>query len=113
MSEIVVQNWFGDILSHPAIVVEAHSVEDIIRVLKDPAKYPSPVRAVGSNHSCSPCGTADRGTLIKMKMNRILNIGADAVTVEAGAIYIDVAKRTRAAQPPIPRQHRNWKPLGR
>ena len=92
MSEIVVQNWFGDILSHPAIVVEAHSVEDIIRVLKDPAKYPSPVRAVGSNHSCSPCGTADRGTLIKMKMNRILNIGADAVTVEAGAIYIDIAK---------------------
>src|SRR5690349_20125780 len=27
-----------------------------------------------------------------MKMNRILNIGADVVTVEAGAIYFDIAK---------------------
>jgi len=92
MSEIVLRNWFGDIISHPAVVVEAHSVDDIVQVLKDPAKYPSPVRAVGSNHSCSPCGTADRGTLIKMKMNRILNIGTDTITAEAGAIYIDLAK---------------------
>ena len=31
--------------------------------------------------------------MIRMsKMNRILNIGADTVTVEAGAIYIDIAK---------------------
>jgi FAD/FMN-containing dehydrogenase len=38
------------------------------------------------------CGVADGGTLVKMKMTRILNIGTDTVTVEAGALYVDIAK---------------------
>jgi FAD/FMN-containing dehydrogenase len=88
-----ITNWFGNIASHPAVVVEAGSVDDIAAILKNPAKYPSPVRAVGSNHSTSPCGTADGGTLIKMsKMNAIRNITADSVTAQAGAIYIDIAQ---------------------
>ena len=89
-----VTNWFGNITSHPAVVVEATSLNDIIAVMKDPKRYPSPVRAVGSNHSTSACGTADGGTLIKMsKMNRILEIGSDTVAAQGGAIYIDVAKK--------------------
>lgn len=92
MSDLVVTNWFGDLVSHPKVIVEAHSPEDIAAILKDPVKYPSPVRAVGSNHSTSPCGAADGGTLIQMKpMNRILNITSNTVTVEAGALYIDIA----------------------
>jgi hypothetical protein len=88
-----VTNWFGNITSHPAVVVEAASVNDIVAVLKDPVKYPSPVRAVGSNHSTSACGTADGGTLVKMsKMNAITEITADTVTAQGGAIYIDIAK---------------------
>jgi FAD/FMN-containing dehydrogenase len=87
-----ITNWFGDLVSHPRVVVEATSVDDIVRILKDPDQYPSPVRAVGSNHSTSPVGVAEGGTLIKMsRMNRILEIGADTVTVQAGAIAIDVA----------------------
>ncbi len=96
MGTNTVTNWFGNIVSHPSVVVEAHSVDDIVRVLKDPVTYPSPVRAVGSNHSTAPCGTADGGTLIKMKMNRILNIGSDSLTVEADAIHIDMAKALEA-----------------
>jgi FAD/FMN-containing dehydrogenase len=92
MPDFTVTNWFGDVVSHPQMVVEANSVEDIVAVLKNTDKFPSPVRAVGSNHSTAPCGVADRGTLIKIKMNRILNFGADTVTVEAGALYIDIAK---------------------
>ena len=91
-----VTNWFGDIVSHPAAIVDANSVDDIVRVLKDPVAYPSPVRAVGSNHSTAPCGVADGGTLIRMKMNRILNIGADTLTVEAGTRHIDLAKALEA-----------------
>jgi hypothetical protein len=88
-----VTNWFGNITSRPAVVVDANTVDDIVAILKNPAKYPSPVRAVGSNHSTSPCGTADGGTLIRMsKMNGILNIGADTVTAQGGAIYIDIAQ---------------------
>jgi len=88
-----ITNWFGNIVSHPAVVVEVSSVADIVAVLKDTSKYPSPVRAVGSNHSTSPCGTADGGTLIKMTgMNRITGITADSVSAQGGALYIDIAQ---------------------
>jgi len=96
MADIVVTNWFGNIVSHPSVIVEANSVDDIVAVMKDPVKYPSPVRAVGSNHSTSPCGVAEGGTLIEMKMNQILNIGEDTLTVQAGAIHIDLAKALQA-----------------
>ena len=87
-----VTNWFGDIVSHPSVIVDANSVDDVIAVLTDAVKYPSPVRAVGSNHSTSACGAADGGTLIRMRMNRILAIGPDTITVEAGARHIDMAR---------------------
>ena len=91
-----VTNWFGNIVSHPSVIVDATSVDDIVRVLKDPARYPSPVRAVGSNHSTAPCGVADGGTLIRMKMNQILHLGPDGLTVQAGAVHLDMAKALEA-----------------
>jgi FAD/FMN-containing dehydrogenase len=93
LSTNTVTNWFGDLVSHPLVIVDANSVQDIVDVMKNPGKYPSPVRAVGSNHSTAPCGVADGGTLIRMKMNRILNIGTDTMTVEAGATHLDMAQQ--------------------
>jgi FAD/FMN-containing dehydrogenase len=99
MSNLEVTNWFGDLVSHPKVLVEANSAEDIIAVLKDPGKYPSPVRAVGSNHSTAPCGVADGGTLIKTSnMNRILDITGDTITAQAGALYIDLAQELEKHQ---------------
>ena len=100
MADPEVSNWFGDLISHPKVIVDVNSVDDIVAVLKDPAKYPAPVRAVGSNHSTAPCGVAEGGTLLRMKMNRILQIGTDTITVEAGARHIDMAKEleTRGLQ---------------
>ena len=96
MSDHVVTNWFGDLVSHPKVIVEARTVEDIREILTHPDRFPSPVRAVGSNHSTARCGVADGGTLIKMqRMNRVLHIGHDTVTAEAGALYIDVAQELR------------------
>ncbi|MGA2119988.1 MAG: FAD-binding protein [Bryobacteraceae bacterium] len=93
MSEIVVTNWFGDLVSHAQAVVEAASADDVVKVLQNPAQYPSPVRAVGSNHSTAPCAVVDGGTILKMSgMNKILDISNGTVTAEAGALYIDVAK---------------------
>lgn len=90
---ISLPNWKGDLVSHPRTVVQAKSVDDIVAVLTDADKYPSPVRAIGSNHSTTRCGIADGGTVINMmEMNRIVEIGPDYVTAEAGALYIDVAK---------------------
>lgn len=92
MASLEVTNWFGDLVSHPQVIAEAHSKEDLIAILKDPVKYPSPVRAVGSNHSTAPCGVADGGTLVKMaNMNRIVSITGDSITAQAGALYIDLA----------------------
>lgn len=88
-----ITNWFGDLISHPQAVVDAASVDDIVAILKDPVRYPSPVRAIGSNHSTERCGIADGGTVIRMiGMNRILDISNNTVTAQAGAIYIDIAK---------------------
>jgi FAD binding domain/D-arabinono-1,4-lactone oxidase len=95
MGNLKVQNWFGDIQTYPRVVVEAESVEELAAILKDSENYPSPVRAIGSNHSPARCGVADQGTLIKMKMKRVLSISENSVTAEAGALYIDVAEELR------------------
>ena len=92
MSDLEVSNWFGDLISHPKVIVDAYSKEEIVAILKDDEKFPSPVRAVGSNHSTAPCGVAEGGTLIRIKMNRILRIDNDSITVEAGARHIDMAQ---------------------
>jgi FAD/FMN-containing dehydrogenase len=91
MQGAVVHNWFGSITSSPRVVVEVESVDEIIAILKDPERYPTPVRAVGSNHSTTECGVAEGGTLIvTRKMDRIIEIRGDTVTAQAGALYIDV-----------------------
>ena len=47
---------------------------------------------MGSNHSTTACAAVEGGTLIEMAaMNRILGFTTDSVTVEAGALYIDIA----------------------
>jgi FAD/FMN-containing dehydrogenase len=96
MSKTLVGNWFGDIVANPKVLVEARSVKDIVNVLQDPAKYPSPVRAFGSNHSTAPCSAADGGTMVRMRgMNKILEITDESVTAQAGALLIDVAHALR------------------
>ena len=93
MGDLTVTNWFGDLVSHPQAVAEAASAADVVNVLKNPAQYPSPVRAIGANHSTAPCAVVTGGTLLKMSnMNKILDISNGTVTAEAGALYIDVAK---------------------
>src|SRR5262249_60049973 len=50
-------------------------------------------RPVGSNHSVTRCTVADGGTQIDMTgFNKIVQISADTVTAQAGALYIDVGK---------------------
>ncbi|MFQ6028867.1 MAG: FAD-dependent oxidoreductase, partial [Dehalococcoidia bacterium] len=92
-----VENWGKSIVSYPQVVVQAENVDEIVAIMKDPEKYPAPVRAIGSNHSTTRCTEANGGTIIDMtRMNRILNIGPDTVTAEAGALYIDIAKELQA-----------------
>jgi FAD/FMN-containing dehydrogenase len=97
MPQNTISNWFGDIVSHPQVIADAASVDDVVRILKNPGQYPSPVRAIGSHHSTAACGEAEGGTVIRMgKMNRMIEMTSDSVTAQAGALYVDVAKQLEA-----------------
>src|SRR5215467_9366262 len=93
---IPVENWERSRTTYPRMVAYPTCVEDIVQILTRPDCYPSPVRAIGSTHSTTGCGVADGGTLVDMTgMCRIIGIGNDTVTAEAGALYIDVADALR------------------
>lgn len=88
-----IHNWADTYSANPAVVTEAHSTEDLVAIVTDATTYPSPLRAFGSNHSTTPCALVDGGTMVNTwPMNRVLEIGADFVRVEAGALFIDVSK---------------------
>jgi hypothetical protein len=78
-------NYDGSITMTPQRVVRPTSVSEIQEVLRDTARYPSPVRAMGSCHSLTPCFATD-GTLIDMRgMDRVVNIDASKNTFTAQA----------------------------
>ncbi|HKW98306.1 MAG TPA: FAD-binding protein [Bryobacteraceae bacterium] len=90
-------NYDGSITASPQQLVYPGSVEDIQAVLRDPARYPAPVRAMGSYHSLTPCASSD-GTVLNMsRMNRIVNIDETnkTVTAQAGLEYVDASKALR------------------
>ena len=96
MSNSVV-NYDGSITASPQQLVYPETVEDIRAVLRDPARYPSPVRAMGSYHSLTPCASSD-GTILNMsRMNRIIRIDAATKTfsAQAGLQFIDASKALR------------------
>ncbi len=67
--------------------------EDIVNVLKDPYRYPSPVRPVGANSGNPRCTLVQEGTVLDMsKMNRLIKIRARSVTVQAGMRLRDLVR---------------------
>ena len=90
-----VRNWEESIDLDASCVVHAHSAQDIQRIVLDTARYRSPLRTAGSRHSTTHCGVADGGTvLVTRLMDRVLDINTEnlTVTVQAGALYVDVAR---------------------
>jgi FAD/FMN-containing dehydrogenase len=93
VSGVPVWNWTREHVSYPREVVDVADVDEIAPILTSVDAYPSPVRGLASRHSTTRCGEADGGTIVDVRrLNRILRIGADSVTTEPGALYIDVAK---------------------
>ena len=90
-------NYDGSITTTPQQLVFPETVAEIQAVMKDKARFPSPVRAMGSHHSLTPCAVSD-GTIINMsKMTRVVAIDerAGTLTAEAGLQYIDANKLLR------------------
>jgi FAD/FMN-containing dehydrogenase len=90
-------NYDGSISTTPQQLVYPETVADIQAVMKDKARYPSPVRAMGSHHSLTPCAASD-GTIINMsRMTRVIKIdqAARTFTAEGGLQYIEASKLLR------------------
>ena len=99
MPSVEVRNWKGSITYHANSVEVIRSVEQLQQIVRDPDRYPSPVRAKGSHHSTTRCVVAEGGTVVDMtRLRRIIAIDKTArtVTVEAGVILIDAAKALEA-----------------
>ena len=60
-----ITNYDGAIVTTPQEYAHPKSVEDLQAILRDTNKYPGPVRALGSNHSLTPCA-ASTGTIVSM-----------------------------------------------
>jgi FAD/FMN-containing dehydrogenase len=93
----VVSNYDGGITASPSQLVSPRSVAEIQSILSDANRYPSPVRAMGSYHSLTPCASSD-GTIISMSaMKRIVRIDAEKLTftAEAGLEFIEASRALR------------------
>jgi hypothetical protein len=86
-------NYDGGITTSPRELAHPSTIGEIQSILRDVQRYPSPVRAMGSYHSLTPCVSTD-GTIINMsRMTRILGIDWKAMTftAEAGLQIIDAS----------------------
>src|SRR5437588_12980354 len=92
-----ITNYDGGVTTDPEIVAVPENVLQLQAVLRDTERFPSPVRAMGSFHSLTPC-PASTGTVIRMNgMRRILEIDTNAMTMtaEAGLQLKDAAAALR------------------
>jgi FAD/FMN-containing dehydrogenase len=92
-----VTNYDGSISSTPQQLVRPKSVEELQSILKQRDKYPSPVRAMGSYHSLTPC-VSSPGTIVDMKgLDKIVRIDAEKMTLtaQAGLEMIEAADALR------------------
>ncbi len=68
------------------------SESEIITIFSDSKRYPSPIRTVGSNSASTRCNRAIEGTILRTsKLNQILSINFDSVTVQTGVRMRDLA----------------------
>jgi FAD/FMN-containing dehydrogenase len=93
-----VVNYDGSITAAPQQLAYPQTVEEIQAILRDSVGFPSPVRAMGSYHSLTPCASSD-GTMVNMsKMAQIIAIDSTnlTLTAQAGLQIIDTSKALRA-----------------
>ena len=93
-----ITNYDGSITTTPQELVFPETVGEIQAVLRDRGRYPSPVRAMGSYHSLTPCASSS-GTIVNLsRMNRVIEIdeAGGTFTAEAGLQFIDASRALRA-----------------
>ncbi len=93
-----ITNYDGSITATPRQLVYPQTVEEIRGILRDSARYPSPVRVVGSYHSLTPCASSE-GTMVNLsRMKGIIAIDEAnrTFTAQAGLQFIEASRALRA-----------------
>lgn len=103
-------NWYGDITCFEGALQRPRNESELVAIMKDVQRYPSPVRPMGSRHSITACmvarsaeGPRRWGTAIDMTGFTRLSDGspirvdeeAGTATFPAGCKYIDMARELR------------------
>jgi FAD/FMN-containing dehydrogenase len=80
-----IRNYDGSIETTPKQLVRPQTVEELQDILRHPDRYPSPVRAMGSYHSLTPC-VSTTGTIVDMSgLKKIIKIDRQKMTFTAQA----------------------------
>jgi FAD/FMN-containing dehydrogenase len=98
MTSPIVRNYDGGISSRPAQLATPKTVAELQSILRDTGRYPSPVRAMGSYHSLTPCASSDGGTIVSMAgLKRIVSIDREKMTLtaEAGLEFVEASRVLR------------------
>jgi FAD/FMN-containing dehydrogenase len=69
------------------------TINQVVAVIRDRKRYPSPVRPRGANSAVTRCAKVHGGTALDMSaMNQLVRLGRDSVTVEAGMRLRDLVR---------------------
>ena len=92
-----VVNYDGSISVSPQQLVYPKTVDEIQAIMRDSARYPSPVRATGSYHSLTPCASSDSTMINMSKMAQVIAIDTARMTLtaQAGLQIVDASKALR------------------
>jgi FAD/FMN-containing dehydrogenase len=77
-------NWNSAVYSYPQIIANPRNVDELIEVVTNHEKYPSPVRVAGHRHSMSAC-FATTGTQVLLRHFNDIQVDLAAGTVTVGA----------------------------
>jgi L-gulonolactone oxidase len=78
------RNWNDSASSHPAVIANPRNLDELIGVVKDREKYPSPVTVAGHLHSMNACFETT-GTQLLLRQFNDVRVDVDAKTVTVGA----------------------------
>jgi FAD/FMN-containing dehydrogenase len=93
----MITSYDGGVVTAPQKVVRPESVEELQAILRDAERFPSPVRAMGSFHSLTPCASSS-GTIVSMSgLKRVQRIDTQKMTftAQAGLQLVEAAEILR------------------
>jgi hypothetical protein len=79
--------------TQPAETLQPTSPSEIAAILRNARRYPTPIRPIGFGSSTTRCLSAPGGTIVDLsKMNRVLRLDRESVTVQPGIAIRELAE---------------------